>query len=305
METQDWPPIGTGYPPTPHPPTHAHPAGYGGGYGGRSLIAASRRVAISSEDKDLFTQLPGPLPAGQCYCRFDVAANAWALQEPVCKASLYARAAALASADLPTGLPVTADMLDQHYARAAATPAPFHKEIARFMQRDCTPAPPCSCAAKAVATAAGAKACYAEVLLYGAGFQRVVPYDVLLSAFSGDARRVGEATKWLESDFAEASCDAYSGSLYTMAALAGVEVPEVEQQTAQPDVAKAVATNSLKAAVPSLPVQQLLSQPIVIAMLAAMFLAGIVAALAVAAFVRRTSSNDIDASPLLGRGSAV
>lgn len=288
------------------------PAGGYGSYGStrRSTIAvagSARRAVISSEEA-LFKLPKGPLPTGQCYCRFDIAMNEWALHEPACKASLYYRAAELAAADLPAGLAVKADMLDDHYAAAPSTPAAFHKEVVRFLQRDCIPAPPCSCLRKAVAKPGGAAACYAEVLLYGAGFQRVVPYDVLLSAFSGEAKRAGEATKWLEDDFPEASCDGHTGSLYTVVALPGIKVPkEVEKlpatatqvTAATMPVVASQAVDSVSAVVPE--VQQILGQPMAMLMLAAVFLAGAVAALLVAAAVRRVSNTDGLDVPLVSR----
>ncbi len=197
-------------------------------------------------------QPPGVLPAGKCYCRYDVDWSEWSLSEPECRRALYLRAA-----DPMSGLATA--WLDEHYCGQRppavgplATPAHLD-HISAFLYRDCTPAPPCSCmdvrdgSGSDVSTEAWMhafetlclcgrdclkpsvaltglllphqQACYNEIQIYAADVSRNVPDAVLQVAVSQSSEHSTEILAWMQSFFAAGSCDAYQGDPYVFAPL--------------------------------------------------------------------------------------
>lgn len=205
-ELMSAPAYGASSPPPPPPPSPAIPAEYEIG---------------PPYDPNPYDPNQAPvLPEGQCYCQYDSDWEQWSLQDPVCRAALYQRAASRTYLDK--------SWLDAYYGykppagSGAVLDPPYHKEISTFLYADCIPTPPCSCTGltpEQPGTQDTQSACFHEVFLYGTDVNRIVPRAVLAAATSQSPAHVGVISSWVAEAFSPEQCEAYSGQQYTLVLL--------------------------------------------------------------------------------------
>ncbi|GAX76313.1 hypothetical protein CEUSTIGMA_g3759.t1 [Chlamydomonas eustigma] len=172
---------------------------------------------VSAKDKAskmADSSLPGILPVGQCYCRFDYDWSEWSLSDATCKASLYHRAS-----DPRSGLAKV--WLDDYYSykptEGGVLLPPNADQISAFLYSDCTPAPPCSCLD--IGEGSSSEACFNEIQIYAAHPDRYVPDAVLQDAVADGSEHTTEIRTWIQDAFPQDMCAHYQGEPYVYAPL--------------------------------------------------------------------------------------
>lgn len=209
-------------------------------------LSAAAVAALQQAHSSKRTSLS--VPAGQCYCRYDVDFNVWALAEDSCKQALYQRCKTEA------GLPC--DWLDKLYAPAAgpAHNLPHEKDIAAFLHEDCSPQPPCACTglkfdgSDPVATAVG---CCRDLRV-----ACKTPFSGLcckkVAAFCSDDQPIPMLAAWTAHNLHHADCSSYAGVPFKfvpykdMQAAAAAKAMKLQEDTAEEQLLKQ-ALNSMGA----------------------------------------------------------